>query len=126
MAKNQEQSHDQHNRITAGTQIKGEINAVDSFRFDGTLNGNINVKGRLIVGQSAKIEGDINCETAMVEGRIDGRINVSDLLSLSATAKITGDVITSKLAIEPGAIFTGTCKMDNDVKNSTIVGGKEK
>lgn len=122
MAKNQEPTSDKHNKITEGTKIKGEISAVDSFRFDGELIGNINVKGRLIVGQSAKIEGDIDCETAMIEGRIDGRINVTDLLSLSATAKIHGDVVTAKLAIEPGAIFTGTCKMDE--KQNKIVEGK--
>lgn len=119
MGKNQEVVLKKHNDITAGTEIKGEIKAEGDFRFDGILIGNLNVNGRLVVGTTGKIEGDIRCKNALIEGRIDGRIYVEDLLSLNATAKITGDVITNKLSIEVGAIFTGTCKMNSENKNST-------
>jgi cytoskeletal protein CcmA (bactofilin family) len=60
----------------------------------------------------------------MIEGRIDGRLFIDELLTLTASAKINGDVITSKLAVEPGAIFTGTCKMSSENKNSTPLGAK--
>lgn len=124
MAKNQEVSLKKHNDIAAGTEIKGDIKAEGDFRFDGLLIGNMDVNGRLVVGSTGKIEGDIKCKNALIEGRVDGRLFVSELLTLSATAKINGDLITNKIAIEPGAIFTGTCKMDSEVKSGMPVGAK--
>ena len=49
--------------------------------------------------------------------KIKGNINVSELLALKATAKLTGDIVASKIAIEPEAIFTGSCRMGGVVKN---------
>ena len=40
-----------------------------------------------------------------------GKINVNELLSFKSTAKVVGDIITNKLAIEPNALFSGTCNM---------------
>jgi cytoskeletal protein CcmA (bactofilin family) len=40
---------------------------------------------------------------------------VTELLSLKATAKLNGDVVTNKLAIEPGALFSGSCSMNNSI-----------
>jgi len=42
------------------------------------------------------------------------KMNVQGLLILKSTAKLFGDIVVSKLAIEPGATFTGTCKMDEE------------
>jgi cytoskeletal protein CcmA (bactofilin family) len=46
---------------------------------------------------------------------VNGKINCQDLLSLKATAKLNGDINTKKLAIEPGAVFTGNCTMAGGV-----------
>jgi len=120
MGKNQEVILKKHNDIAAGTEIKGDIKAEGDFRFDGLLIGNMQVNGRLVVGNTGKIEGDIKCKNALIEGRVDGRLFVSELLTLSASAKINGDLITNKIAIEPGAIFTGTCKMDSENKSIPV------
>jgi len=69
-------------------------------------------KGKLVVGPSGSITGDIQCKNADISGKIEGKISVSELLTLKASSKFTGDIITGKLAIEPGAIFTGTCSMN--------------
>lgn len=100
------------NTIVSGTTIKGEISASGDFRIDGTLNGSINCKGKIVVGQTGTIEGEIQCQNADVSGTINAKILVEQLLSLKNTATLTGDVITSKISIEPGAKFTGSCKMD--------------
>lgn len=100
------------NTIVSGTTIKGEISASGDFRIDGTLNGSINCKGKIVVGQTGTIEGEIQCQNADVSGTINAKILVEQLLSLKNTATLTGDVITNKISIEPGAKFTGSCKMD--------------
>lgn len=100
------------NTIVSGTIIKGEITASGDFRIDGTLIGAINCKGKIVVGQSGTIEGEIQCQNADVSGTINAQVLVEQLLSLKTTASLTGDVVTNKISIEPGAKFTGSCKMD--------------
>ena len=59
-----------------------------------------------------KIEGEITCQNADISGETSGKVIVHELLILKSTAKLDGDIYTSKLAIEPGAKFTGTCNMN--------------
>jgi cytoskeletal protein CcmA (bactofilin family) len=103
------------NSIMEGTSIEGEIRSDSNIRIDGRVKGTINAKGRVIVGQTGVIEGEVNCLASDIEGTLIGKINCQDLLSLKATAKLQGDINTKKLAIEPGAVFTGNCSMAGGV-----------
>jgi cytoskeletal protein CcmA (bactofilin family) len=105
------------NLIGTGTRITGDIVSNGDVRIDGILSGNISLKGRLVIGPQGRVEGDVNCQNADISGEIKGKLNVIEMLALKATAKITGDIVTGKLAIEPGANFTGTCSMGAIVKN---------
>src|ERR1700741_2151213 len=105
------------NLIGNGTTLSGEIRSNGDFRIDGHLKGTINVKGKLVVGPSGVIEGEIECQNADISGEIKGKILISDLLVLKSTARLNGDIITGKIAIEPEAQFTGTCSMGGVVKN---------
>lgn len=105
------------NIIGNGTQLTGDIKSNGDFRIDGQLTGTISIKGKLVVGPSGKIEGEIDCQNADISGEIKGKINVSELLTLKATARLNGEIITGKIAIEPDAQFTGTCSMGGVVKN---------
>jgi cytoskeletal protein CcmA (bactofilin family) len=102
------------NFLGNGTVIKGDIKSNGDFRIDGHLIGSINSKGKVVVGQSGKVEGEIICQNADVSGVIQAKIVVYELLTLKASAKLNGDIFTSKLAIEPGAKFSGSCNM-NDI-----------
>jgi len=127
MAKNQETTTSKATNLLAfGTEIIGEIKTDGDIRLDGKLKGNLTALGKVVLGATGIIEGDINCKNALIEGKLDGKIIVAELLTLNSTAKVHGEVITSKLAVEPGAIFTGTCKMDDvPVANSNNVSGKK-
>ena len=123
MAKTQDiNAPERLNRIVDGTVIEGTFNSKSNIRVDGTVTGTINTKGRLVVGPKGRIEGDVICNNAEVEGVIEGKIKVNELLALRATAKILGDIHTGKLAIEPGATFTGTCSMGGVVKEMSKPG----
>ena len=99
------------NSIMEGTSIEGEVRSDSNIRIDGKVKGTIHVRGRLIVGATGLVEGDVHCQSSDIEGTVNGKIACQDLLSLKATAKLTGDIITKKLSIEPGAVFTGNCNM---------------
>jgi cytoskeletal protein CcmA (bactofilin family) len=99
------------NMLGAGTTIKGDIQSNGDFRIDGTLIGSISSKGKIVVGQTGNVDGEVNCKNADISGQVKAQITVTDLLTLKATAKISGEITTSKLSIEPGARFSGTCNM---------------
>ncbi len=103
------------NSIMEGTSIEGEIRSDSNIRVDGRVKGTVNARGRVIVGQTGVIEGEVICQSSDIEGTVIGKINCQDLLSLKATAKLQGDINTKKLAIEPGAVFTGNCSMGGGV-----------
>ena len=119
MAKYIESEPNSHNTINVGTEIIGDINSNGDIRLDGVLTGNVNAKGKLVIGESGKVKGIINCKNSDVYGIVEGKVNVSELLALKATSQITGDIVTSRLAIEPGCRFSGTCKM-SDVQENTF------
>ncbi len=99
------------NMISVGTTIEGSINSNENIRFDGNLIGNLTTKGKVFVGQTGKVTGEIRCKNCEVEGVIDGKVVVEELLSLRSMSKLFGEIKTGKLAIEPGATFTGKCDM---------------
>ena len=108
------------NMIGSGTIITGDIQSKGDIRVDGTLKGSINTEGKVVLGANGTIEGDVICQDADISGTINAKITVSKLLSLKATARLNGDIVTSKLSIEPGATFTGSCSMGaviKDIKN---------
>ena len=117
MTKNGELNSPSINLIGAGTVINGEVKSNGDIRIDGTVTGSVNSKGKVVVGSTGMVEGEIVCQNADVSGSIKGNTTVSELLTLKATANLTGDIITNKLAIEPGANFTGSCSMGGVVKD---------
>ncbi|MCC6837649.1 MAG: polymer-forming cytoskeletal protein [Bacteroidia bacterium] len=117
MAKNSNSENPSVNIIGAGTVIEGDITTNGDMRIDGSLTGSINVKGKLVVGPSGMIEGEIICQNADISGAIKGKIGVAELLALKSSSKLTGDIITNKIAIEPGATFSGSCSMGGLIKD---------
>lgn len=108
------------NLIGAGTAIVGDIKLNGDIRIDGSINGKINGKGKLVIGSSGVLEGEIHCQNADISGMVKGQIHVSELLVLKATAKVVGDIHTQKISIEPGAVFTGNCTMSASVNKESI------
>lgn len=99
------------NSLGHNTSITGDLSTESDIRLDGTLNGNLNCKGKLILGPKGDIKGDVVCDNAVIEGRIDGTIRVKDLLHVKETAKITGEISTNKLTVQSGAVFNVKCDM---------------
>lgn len=97
------------NTIVDGTRIEGSIQSEGNFRIDGYLKGDVNLKGKLIIGPSGQVEGKVSCQNAEIEGSFKGVIEVKELLYLKASAKIYGDSLFSKLRVEEGAKLECTC-----------------
>jgi len=104
---------DRHKLISIGTDITGDIKSNGDIRNRWISYRNLNTKGKVVIGATGKVKGEINCKNSEVAGIIEGQIAVGQLLNLKASSKIHGDIVTSKLSIEPGAVFSGNCKMSD-------------
>lgn len=105
------------NRIAEGTQLNGDLVSDSDVRIDGTLIGNITLKGKLVIGTNGYVEGNVKCQNIDIEGKFLGKLEAIDLLNIKSKANIKGDVIVGKLGVEPGANFTATCNMKGSIKN---------
>lgn len=105
------------NTIVPGTLIEGNVTLQGSIRFDGHLKGTLESKGRVVIGSSGVVEGNIICNDADIAGRVKGNILTRELTRLSAGSVVTGDIKTGQLSIEPGATFTGGCSMNTTKEN---------
>ena len=62
------------NLLSEGTQITGDLHASNDIRIDGELKGKIFTKGRLVIGQMAKVEGEVNSPNVDILGTMEGNI----------------------------------------------------
>ncbi|MBR5562756.1 MAG: polymer-forming cytoskeletal protein [Bacteroidales bacterium] len=109
-------------RISAGTVIKGEIQSPYDLRIDGTFEGKIQTKGRVVVGESAIIKGNIICENVDLWGIVEGDLFVKDTLALKEGCKMNGNINISRLAVELGATFNGTCRTITEEEFNKLTG----
>lgn len=100
-------------RISKGTKITGVISSSSDIRIDGTFEGDIYTTGKLVVGESSLIKGRIACQSSDIWGKVEGHIFVDENLTLKSSAIFKGALKVSKLCIEMGVIFNGTCDMIN-------------
>ncbi|MFM6946491.1 MAG: polymer-forming cytoskeletal protein [Flavobacteriales bacterium] len=111
---------DRLNKIVAGTEINGDLTSDSNIHLEGEVNGNVSCAGRVVIGSSGKINGNLVCVHAEIEGAMEGQLMVENLLVLRSTARIKGDIQTMKLHIEEGAFFEGACVMRAGVSTAKL------
>ena len=88
------------NSLVAGTSVEGTINANSDIRIDGSLKGTLHCKGRVIIGPEGKVDGEVNCQNAVIEGSFQGKINVKELLNVRENANTSLGFSSYHLNIE--------------------------
>tara|TARA_B110000046_G_scaffold166241_1_gene183012 strand:- start:1082 stop:1468 length:387 start_codon:yes stop_codon:yes gene_type:complete len=115
----------ERNIIAKNTIIVGEIKSEGDFRIDGTLEGNLIIKGKVIIGVTGIVKGNIEASNLDTEGETSGQLKVTKTLTVKANAKIFGDVMVGKLSIEPGATFNASCVMEGFIKEDNKLNEKQ-
>lgn len=91
--------------IGTDVTIRGDVSATADLHVDGTIEGDI-ACASLVQGESSRIEGAIEAQTARLAGIVKGTITVRELVILKS-ATIEGDVHYDALTIEQGASVDG-------------------
>ncbi len=107
----EEGSNNSSNIIGKGTSLTGNLTTSGNLRVEGRVEGSIQTKTKVVLGNTSVVEGNIIAQNAEIGGEVKGTIRVSGLLTLKPTAMVNGDIITSKLVFEEGAKFNGKCNM---------------
>ncbi len=114
--KNGEYASNSINLIGATTTINGEVDTESDIRIDGKVNGDINSKAKVVLGESGRVEGNLYCQNADLTGQVQGNVYIKDLLYLKEKSKVDGDIHTKRLVVDKGAQFNGQCKMGEAVQ----------
>ncbi len=118
---NQQQSAGNlYNALTAGSKIIGTVIADSDIRIDGTIEGELQCSGKVVIGEKGLLKGSVACQNAEILGKLDGKIEVKQSLALRATCNIKGEVKTQTLIVEPNAIFNGTCTMGSQTAAAPV------
>lgn len=115
-----ETSSDKWNRILSGTEITGNIVSDSNLIIEGLINGNVICSGKVHVGTTGRIAGNLSATNAEFEGSQEGELSIDNLLILRSTARIKGNINTLKLNIEEGAFFEGACVMKSPVSSANF------
>lgn len=99
------------NLIGQGTIITGDLTCKGDIRIDGEIVGNVISKSKVVIGATGSVTGDVIGSNADISGVLKGDVTVNDTLFLKSTAVLNGDIVTNKLIVESGAVFTGNCNM---------------
>ena len=97
--------------IDQGVSIEGTLTVTGTFRVDGHLKGNIISEQTIILGENAKVEGQIEGNRVVIAGRFDGVIFAKGRVEIEARGVVTGEVHSPCMVIDPGGIFDGRCHM---------------
>jgi len=101
----------EHNRIVEGAVFEGSIQSPVDIRVDGTIKGNVRVQGKLVVGPTGSVEGEVVAAEASIAGKLRGSLEVKGLTTLAQTAQVQAELYTGQISIEAGAQFSGNCHM---------------
>src|ERR1035437_5753176 len=74
MAKFNEPDNTTINLISNGTDIIGDIKSNGDIRIDGSLTGNLNTKGKVVIGTTGKVKGEVICKNSEVAGILKDKI----------------------------------------------------
>ncbi|MCI9008543.1 MAG: polymer-forming cytoskeletal protein [Lachnospiraceae bacterium] len=105
--------------IGPGAVFNGNLNAPETIRIDGTINGNCVCEQSLILGTEGRIKGNITAQNVMISGRVDGDLIVREKLEVLSSGKVIGNVTTKSLIVDDGGCFDGRCTMTDQTSSSS-------
>lgn len=99
--------------LASDIAVKGDINGNETIRIDGKVEGNIDVKKGIIIGENGKIEGNLKSDYIIVYGFMNGSIFSKELM-IKTSGVVNGDITTESIEIELGGKYNGKLTMQTE------------
>ena len=91
--------------------VRGDLTAEGAFRIDGTIEGSVESRAAVVIGESGVVRGGVRGTDVVVAGTVIGDVACSGHLEILAKGRIEGDISARSMRIETGGVFRGTSSM---------------
>ena len=99
-----------------GITWKGAINGSGGVRIEGAFDGDINLRGMLVVGETGRVTCEhVHAHVVIVAGALRGDIT-AEKVEIRRTGRVWGDVVTEAFSTEEGAFLRGQIRMEESVE----------
>jgi cytoskeletal protein CcmA (bactofilin family) len=108
--------------IGPNTELSGDIESAGFTRIDGSIRGNVKAKGRVVIGERARMKGNITGTNVTIGGVVYGNVIADGHLVILSTAIIIGDIITRRIQADDGSFINGrvaVCVTDENWARTT-------
>jgi len=102
--------------IGCNSAFKGDVDSKGTLRVDGVVEGNISADW-VIVGEKARITGNVTARGIVVGGKIDGNLKAKEIVEIKSKGQIKGEITSKKLVVAEGGIFDGKSMMPREESN---------
>jgi cytoskeletal protein CcmA (bactofilin family) len=93
--------------IGPNTRLNGDIETGGFTRVDGSVQGNLTARGRVVIGEKARLKSNISGTTITIGGVVYGNVLASERLVVLSTALVMGDIITRRIQADEGCLIHG-------------------
>lgn len=97
--------------IAAGAALTGALQGEGVIQVEGTVEGEVNLKGAVIVTPTGLVKGPVTADVIRIAGRIEGNVTAREHLLLEKTGALEGDMTTPSLEVVDGGRLNGRCSM---------------
>jgi cytoskeletal protein CcmA (bactofilin family) len=112
--------------------IEGSLTSSSDTDIGGRIEGNITIEGRLNLGPSALISGNIRAGSCKIEGLVEGKVECTEDLELGPTGRLNADILAGKRIYLAGEVYgnvttpgilrlAATSKVEGDVRTRSIM-----
>lgn len=98
--------------VGSDTKFTGNLTGSEDILINGEVDGDIDIKASVYVGENGKVTGKITATDVMIEGKVDGFLKATNKIHLATTANIAADMECRNLEVADGAFFEGKVNME--------------
>lgn len=106
--------------LDKGDRLDGTLELAGTFRIESEVKGTVRCKNRLIVGEHARIEGEVEGAIVTVAGKINGNVHGTSRVEILPSGVVKGEVHTPCLVIEAGGVLAGRSDMPSQAEVDTL------
>ena len=104
--------------LSTDIDFSGTLRFEKPFLIRGTVSGEINANGLLVIDEEAVVNANINASRVVIRGQVKGDVNAAEKVEVSVTGRLAGNVNAPEIFMETGCVFNGLCTMTG--KNSVL------
>ncbi len=92
--------------------VEGNIKAKEAVRVEGSVTGDVETEGALIISSTGKVKGNVKGSNIVIGGSLEGDLTSGGRTEVASTGKVIGNIRTKSLIVDENAVFQGQCIMN--------------